>query len=79
MSDSLYNKTTNRLTKITVKGFDYKGQIFSRSISPYILNDPKRANILTSMEKIIYFLIEKTKSIKTFVNYTVDRDYKHLN
>ena len=77
--DSLYDVANNRLTRLKNSGFNYKDQIFERTLSPYIMTDPKRRGILLSFEKLIYFLVEKVKLIKTFYNYTVPKDYKHLN
>ena len=79
MKESLYFKSRNRLTKLKNTGFDYKGKLFRKSMSPLLFADPKRAEILDEYEKIMYFLVEKTKFIKTFYNYTVNKDYKNLN
>jgi hypothetical protein len=79
MIESLYNKVDTRLDNLKNTGYKYKGKIFEKSMSPYLFNDPKRRDILNKFETIIYFLIEKTKYIKTFFNYTVDKNYKHLN
>ena len=79
MKNSLYDKANNRMTRLKNSGFDYEGRIFEKTMSPYILMDPNRRDILNSYEKIIYFLIEKVKFIKTFYNYTTPKDYKHLN
>ncbi len=77
--ESLYDKTNTRLTKLKDTGYDYEGKIFTKSMSPYLFRDPNRRDILGQLEKVVYFLIEKTKYIKTFFNYTVDKNYKHLN
>lgn len=77
--ESLYKIAQNRKTSLKNTGFDYKGQIFKRSMSSYLFNDPKRAEILNKLEELVYFLIEEVKTIKTFYNYTVDKDDKSLN
>ena len=77
--ESLYDSVDTRLDVLKNKGYDYKGNIFKKSMSPYLFNDPKRKDILDQYETIIYFLIEKVKYIKTFFNYTVSKNYKHLN
>jgi hypothetical protein len=79
MSTSLYKFATNRLTRLKNTGYDYEGKIFEKSLSPYILNEQNRRDILNEYEKLIYFMVEQVKLIKTFYNYTVDKDYKHLN
>ncbi len=79
MKNSLYEKTNNRLTRVKNTGFDYEGHIFEKTMSPYLFADPNRKDILFSYEKIIFFLIEKVKMIKTFYNFTVPKDYRNLN
>jgi hypothetical protein len=79
MIESLYNRANTRLTRLKNTGFDYQGKIFEKSISPYIMGEAKRREILNEFEKLIYFMIEKVKYIKTFYNYTVDKDYNRLN
>lgn len=79
MKKSLYNFAENRMTRVKNTGFDYEGKIFQRTMSPYLFNDDTRKGILLEYEKLIYFLVEKVKSIKTFYNYTVPRDYKNIN
>lgn len=77
--ESLYNIAKTRRTKLKNIGYDYKGKIFSKTMSPYLMRDPNRSDILQEFEKTIYFLIEKSKYIKNFLNYTVDKNYKNLN
>jgi hypothetical protein len=60
-------------------GFKYEGQIFKRSMSSYMFLDPMRSAILAEYEKVFHFALEKVKSIKTFFNYSVDRDEKNIN
>jgi hypothetical protein len=79
MKKSLYDAANNRLTTLKNTGYDYEGKIFEKSLSPFIMSETNRREILQSFEKMIYFLVEKVKAIKTFYNYTVPRDYKHLN
>ena len=79
MKTSLYDKVNSRLTRNQNSGYKYEGKIFERTLSPYILMDDNRKGILSSYEKMIFFVIEKTKYIKTFFNYTVPKDYKGLN
>ena len=79
MKESLYKVSTSRMTRLKNTGFDYKGKIFERTMSPYLFADPKRRDILNEFEKLIFFLVEKVKSIKTFYNYTVPNDYTKIN
>jgi len=77
--ESLYEKAYTRMTRLKNTGFQYEGKIFEKTMSPYLFNDPKRRDILLEYEKMVFFLIEKVKYIKTFFNYTVPKDYRNLN
>jgi hypothetical protein len=77
--ESLYKVATNRLTRLKNTGFDYKDKIFEKSMSPLMFADPTRRSIIQEMEKMVYFMVEKVRTIKTFYNYTVDKDYNKLN
>lgn len=79
MNDSLYNSAKTRRTRLKNVGYEYEGKIFKNTLSPYLLSDPNRSDILTQIEKTVFYLIEKTKYIKNFFNYTVDKNYKNLN
>jgi hypothetical protein len=79
MKESLYDIATSRNEKINNLGYDYKGKILKKTVSSYIFSDPTRAEILQKFEDWIYFLVEKVKTIKTFYNYTVSKDYKKIN
>ena len=76
---SLYKIASTRLDKLKNRGFSYEGKLFERSMSNYIFRDDKRRNILLEFEKIIFFLVEKVKVIKTFYNYTVDKNDTNIN
>lgn len=65
-NDNLYN------------GFDYRDQILKRTLSNVIYKDPIKEGILSYFERVVYGLIESTKEIKNFVNYTVKRNNKRV-
>ena len=77
--NSLYDFANRRMTRLKNTGYDYEGKIFQKTMSPLIFMDPTRRDILSAYEKMIFFLVEKVKAIKTFYNYTVPKDYKNLN
>jgi hypothetical protein len=77
--ESLYKYAASRKNRLKNRGFNYKGKIFERSMSPLLFNEQTRADILNEYEKIIFFLVQKVKLIKTFYNYTVDKDYTEIN
>jgi hypothetical protein len=52
-------------------GFDYKGKILNRTLSNVMFRDPIKDGILQYFERVVYALVETTKQIKNFFNYTV--------
>jgi hypothetical protein len=52
-------------------GFDYKEQIFPRTLSNILYLDPKKVPILDRYQRVIFALIESVKQIKNYFNYTV--------
>jgi hypothetical protein len=79
MKDSLYDKTNTRKTRLKNTGFNYRGQILRRSLSPYLYREETRASILEEIDRIITFWVDNVKTIKTFYNYTVPKDYTDIN
>jgi hypothetical protein len=60
-------------------GFDYEGKIFEKTLSnPVLGGDANRMDILASIENVIYSLIETTKYIKNYFNYTVSKNNKYV-
>jgi hypothetical protein len=66
LQDNLYN------------GFDYKNRIFEKTMSKVILRDPVKASILAYIQRVVFGLIESTKQIKNFFNYTVKKNNKRV-
>jgi hypothetical protein len=60
-------------------GFDWRKNLFDKSISRYILSDTKRSLILGEIQKLLVYTIDKVSMIKKSINYTVDKKYKYLN
>lgn len=68
--DSFNDELTN--------GFDYKYQIMRRSLSSVLYKDPIKEGILDSMQRVVFALVETTKQIKNFFNYTVPNNNKRV-
>jgi len=60
-------------------GYDWRTNLFNKSISTYILSDTKRSLILGEIQKLLVYAIDKVSMIKKSMNYTVDKNYKYLN
>ena len=52
-------------------GFDYKEQIFPRTLSNLIYANPQKIPILDRFQRVVFALIETVKEIKNYFNYTV--------
>jgi hypothetical protein len=52
-------------------GFEYKDQIFVRTLSNIMYLDPNKVPILNRYQKVVFALIESVKQIKNYFNYTV--------
>ena len=62
---------TQSINDTAYTGFDYKEQIFSRTLSNIIYLDPKKIPILDRYQRVVFALIESVKQIKNYFNYTV--------
>ncbi len=60
------------------EGFDYKNQIFSRTLSNILYLDPKKIPILEKYQKVVFALIESVKQIRNYFNYTVPFNNKRV-
>jgi hypothetical protein len=59
-------------------GFNYKDQILKRSLANVIFRDPIKDGILQYYNKVVFGLIETTKQIKNYVNYTVKKNNRRV-
>ena len=76
---SLYDIKDNRKNNILHKGFNYGENLFIRSMSHLLFQEEKRDSILKYMEKVMVELIDQVKTIKTFYNYAVKKNYRDFN
>jgi hypothetical protein len=76
---SYYEFINSQNDKRNNVGYAYEGNIFKRTLSRLVYNgDENRSYILAKIEKVVFTLIEKTKGIKNFVNYTVPKNNKYV-
>ena len=60
-------------------GFEYEGQIFANSLSNVTYNgDNNRMTILSSIENVMFNMIESVKRIRNFRNYIVPKNNKYV-
>jgi hypothetical protein len=60
------------------EGFDYKGKILDKTLSKVLFKDPVKASILSYFEKGFFALVETTKQIKNYFNYTVPKNNRRV-
>ena len=59
-------------------GFDYKDKILNKTLSKVLFKDPVKSNILSYFEKGFFALVESTKQIKNYFNYTVPKNNRRV-
>jgi len=62
---------TRSINDNSYEGFDYKDQIFSRTLSSVIYASPQKVPILQKYQRVVFALIESVKQIRNYFNYTV--------
>ena len=62
---------TESINDNAYSGFNYKEQIFPRTLSNLIYANPQNIPILDKYQKVVFSLIETVKEIKNYFNYTV--------
>ena len=60
-------------------GFDYSQSIFKKTMSPHILRSSNISDFVQFLNDWFVLLINSTKKMRIFRNYTVDKDYKHID
>lgn len=60
------------------EGYNYKKSIFKKTLSNVMFRDPIKESILSEMQRIVFALIETTKQIKNFFNYSVRPNNKRV-
>lgn len=69
---------TNSINDQVYEGFEYRDQIFSRTLSSVIYLDPKKIPILDRYQRVVFALIESVKQIRNYFNYTVPFNNKRV-
>ena len=59
-------------------GYDYKGKVLSKTLSNVLFKDPVKVGILSYFERGFFALIESTKQIKNYFNYTVKKNNRRV-
>jgi hypothetical protein len=60
-------------------GFDYRGKIFSKTISNMILKNARNKAILSEVEKMISYLVDTTKQIRLQFMISLKKNDRNVN
>ena len=60
-------------------GFDYHGKVFEKTTSPVIMENKVNKSMLSRIEPMITYLIDKVKSIKLQYMFSLDKNDTRLN
>ena len=77
--ESYYDAMYHQFDDIKNTGFDWRKNAFSRTLSSYLLSDSKRVAIVSRFQIFLVYIMDRASGIKKAFNYTVNKNYKHLN
>jgi hypothetical protein len=77
--ESYYDVMIHSQDELKNTGYDWRTNLFDKSLSGYLLSDPKRSNIIDQIRVLMVYMIDQVSAIKKAMNYTVDKKYKYLN
>jgi len=77
-TDNVYDVMNSINDRNIKEGYNYKNSIFKKTLSNVIFRDPTKENMLNSMQRVLFGLIESVKQIKNHFNYTVPRNNKRV-
>jgi hypothetical protein len=61
-----------------MRWFNYRFSLLRKSLSNVIYRDPIKEAILGYYERVVYGLVETTKNIKNYFNYTVKKNNRRV-
>ena len=76
---SYYQYITHIQDDLKNTGYDWRKNLFNKSLSTYLLSDSKRSDIMGQIQRMMVYMIDRVSMIKKTMNYTVDKNYKYLN
>ena len=60
-------------------GFDYRLNVFNKSISNIILGEEKRSVLIGLLEVLVDYLIDSVKNIKKHHNFAISKKWRDFN
>ena len=60
-------------------GFDYRKNLLPKTLSKQLFANDKNGGMLLQIQKLVFFLIEETKILKTRFTFAVNKNSKLIN
>lgn len=79
LRDTLKDFALSRKNEIKNIGYDYRGNVLTRSLSNTIIEEPKRQALLAMFELMINYLIDSVKHIKKHNNFAIPKKWRDFN
>ena len=73
---SYYNWMIHQQDNLLNQGFDYETRLFEKTLSNYMLVDPRKEYTFLQFQKLLVYVINTVGNIKKAFNYTVPKNYK---
>lgn len=73
----IMNKIRHKYDKLPSEdiSFDYTNELFNKTISPFMLSNPKIKMFTETLSKMMSVMIDSTMGIRNFFYYTHDKYY----
>lgn len=76
-TDSFYRKMLAR-ERVNM-GFDYRGGLLSRFVSPRLYGNPMLAEFLQRMDRVMVDMAESIKRVQFYFAFTIDKNDLSIN
>ncbi len=79
LNPTLRDYAFSRKNQVKHVGYEYRGNVFLRTISALIPSEAKRAALLEDMETLVNYLIDSVKAIKRHSNFAMSKRWRDFN
>lgn len=69
----------HRKDKLLHRGYDWRGNILKRSISPYFFASLNRTLSILQLERMLNYILDSVKIIKKTFYWTYEKNYRDFN
>jgi DNA modification methylase len=76
---SYYNQAKHLNDVFLNLGFNYKGKILKKGTSPELWANPLQTQMLNTIEGMLTFLLEHTKTVKKWFSIAHDKNTMNIN